>query len=298
MKKILFLVVLGFAVKSVYGQGHIEAGYTPSRKFMKDEDNEKLGAGDMWQLRGRYTFLFSAKQNARKQLVVWSGTLSGMYAHMNNEGMAAEANPNDVLNVAFNVSHLRPFSPRWYMMASLGIGVYTVPKDISFKSILANGAVIFAYKLRDNLDIGAGAGLTNSYGVPLIMPMGFLKWNITGPYEVNVEVAGHMKASVSREFPDRFRLSLVPIDMDGMSAVAKRNGDYKIYGATRMRAYIRPEYKTGKKSYIYAEMGTSLYHTVKMSDRSYKGFANAFKGDDSWEFGRAFHIMAGFKYGF
>ena len=62
MKKILFLVVLGFAVKSVYGQGHIEAGYTPSRKFMKDEDNEKLGAGDMWQLRGRYTFLFSAKQ--------------------------------------------------------------------------------------------------------------------------------------------------------------------------------------------------------------------------------------------
>lgn len=47
MKKILFLVVLGFAVKSVYGQGHIEAGYTPSRKFMKDEDNEKLGAGDM-----------------------------------------------------------------------------------------------------------------------------------------------------------------------------------------------------------------------------------------------------------
>ena len=266
MKKILFLVVLGFAVKSVYGQGHIEAGYTPSRKFMKDEDNEKLGAGDMWQLRGRYTFLFSAKQNARKQPVVWSGTLSGMYAHMNNEGMAAEANPNDVLNVAFNVSHLRPFSPRWYMMASLGIGVYTVPKDISFKSILANGAVIFAYKLRDNLDIGAGAGLTNSYGVPLIMPMGFLKWNITGPYEVNVEVAGHMKASVSREFPDRFRLSLVPIDMDGMSAVAKRNGDYKIYGATRMRAYIRPEYKTGKKSYIYAEMGTSLYHTVKMSD--------------------------------
>ena len=73
--------------------------------------------------------------------------------------------------------------------------------------------------------------------------MGFLKWNITGPYEVNVEVAGHMKASVSREFPDRFRLSLVPIDMDGMSAVAKRNGDYKIYGATRMRAYIRPNIK-------------------------------------------------------
>ena len=298
MKKILFLVILGFTAINIYGQGYVEAGYTPSRNFMKDEDGEKLGTGDMWQLRGRHTFQFSAKLNEREQPIVWSGTLSGMYAHMNNDGMAAEVNPNDILNVSFNVSHLRPLSSRWYMMASLDIGVYAVPKDISFKSILASGAIIFAYKLRDNLDIGVGAGLTNSYGVPLIMPMGFLKWNITGPYEVNVEVAGSMKASVSRVFSDRFRLSLVPMDMDGMSAVVKQNGDYKIYGVTRMRAYIRPEYKIGKKSYIYTEIGTDLYHTVKMSDRSYKGFINAFKGDDSWEFGQAFHIMAGFKYGF
>lgn len=91
MKKILFLVVLGFAVKSDLRTRPYRSGYTPSRKFMKDEDNEKLGAGDMWQLRGRYTFLFSAKQNARKQPVVWSGTLSGMYAHMNNEGMGCRS---------------------------------------------------------------------------------------------------------------------------------------------------------------------------------------------------------------
>ena len=95
----------------------------------------------------------------------------------------AEVNPNDILNVSFNVSHLRPLSSRWYMMASLGIGVYAVPKDISFKSILASGAIIFAYKLRDNLDIGVGAGLTNSYGVPLIMPMGFLKRGSGRQYE-------------------------------------------------------------------------------------------------------------------
>lgn len=31
--------------------------------------------------------------------------------------------------------------------------------------------------------------MTNSYGVPLIMPMGYLKWTTTGKYEINVEQA-------------------------------------------------------------------------------------------------------------
>lgn len=91
MKKILFLVILGFTAINIYGQGYVEAGYTPSRNFMKDEDGEKLGTGDMWQLRGRHTFQFSAKLNEREQPIVWSGTLSGMYAHMNNDGMACRS---------------------------------------------------------------------------------------------------------------------------------------------------------------------------------------------------------------
>ncbi|WP_303013963.1 DUF6268 family outer membrane beta-barrel protein [uncultured Bacteroides sp.] len=298
MRRIQFLMVLVFTAISAYGQGYVEVGHTPSRNFMEDEGGEKLGAGNMWQLKGRYTFPFLVKQNERKQPMVWSGTLNGMFSHMNNNGMAAEVNPNDILNLSFNVSHLRPISSRWYMMASFGIGLYTIPNDISFKSILANGAVIFAYKLRDNLDVGIGAGLTNSYGVPLIMPMGFLKWNMTGLYEVNMEVASSMKASVSRTFSHKFRFTLVPIDMDGMSAVVKRNEKYAIYGATRMRTYISPELKVGSQSCLYVAVGVELLHSVKVSDRSYKGFISSFKGNSSWRFGCAFHVMAGFKYGF
>ncbi|WP_018667289.1 DUF6268 family outer membrane beta-barrel protein [Bacteroides gallinarum] len=298
MRKIQILIVLGFTAINVYGQGYVEVVHTPSRNFMEDEGGEKLGAGNMWQLKGRYTFPFSVKQNEKKQPTIWSGTLNGMFSHMNNEGMAAEVNPNDILNLSFNVSHLRPISSKWYMMTSFGIGLYAIPNDISFKSILANGAVIFAYKLRDNLDIGIGAGLTNSYGVPLIIPMGFLKWNMTGLYEVNVEVASSIKASVSKTFSHKFRLTLVPIDMDGTSAVVKRNGKYKIYGATRMRTYISPELKVGGKSCLYVAVGAELLHSVKVSDRSYKGFTSSFKGNGGWRFGCTFHAKAGFKYGF
>ncbi len=291
-------MLLGVVAIRVHAQGYVEVGYTPTKDFMKDDEEAKLGTGSMWQLKGRYTFPFSTKQNEKGQPIVWTGTLNGMYARMDNEGMAKEVNPDEVLNVGFNVSHLRPLSERWYMMASLGVGVYSAPSEISFKSILANGAVIFAYKLRENFDIGVGIGLTNSYGVPLIMPMGFLKWNIRGQYEVDVEAAGSMKASVARKFSNKFRLRLVPIEMDGISSVVKRDGEHKIYGATRMRAYLSPELKVGKSSYVYLGIGAELYHSVKVSDRSFKGFVNAFKGDDSWEFGRGFHLMGGFKYGF
>lgn len=296
MRLLLLSIFSLFAVQA-FSQGYIEAGYTPSRGFM-DDDNKTHGSGDMWQILGRYTLPFSMQKNDEGRPIVWSGTFSGMYAFMNNKGMAAEINPEQVLNFSFNVSHLRPISKRWYMMASLGAGVYSAPNEISFKSILANGAVIFAYRLRENLDIGIGVGLTNSYGVPIIMPMGFLKWTTTGRYEINVEIASALKVSLSRRFGSRFKLSLVPCDMDGMSSVVKIDGKHKIYGVTRLRTYLRPELRIGENSFVYLNVGGEMSHSVRIAERSLKGFADSFKGKNSWSFDNAFNIMAGFKYGF
>ncbi|MBF1473091.1 DUF6268 family outer membrane beta-barrel protein [Prevotella pallens] len=93
--------------------------------------------------------------------------MSGQYVKLNNHEGVCEVNPSDVLNLNFNVSHRRPLLERWYMLASLGVGVYSSPNEIAFRSFLVNGGVIFAYKCRNNLDIGIGAGITNSYGVPI-----------------------------------------------------------------------------------------------------------------------------------
>ncbi len=299
MKRIIFLCFFCWSLIQVYAQqGYIETGYTPSRDFL-NEDKEKLGSGDNWQVSGRYSFPFSVKTNDKGQPIAWSGTVSGTYARMNNKDEAAFVNPDDVMNLSFNVSHLRPISKKWYMMASLGVGIYTETAHISYKGILANGAVIFAYKLKENLDIGVGAGLTNSYGIPIVMPMGFLKWNSSGRYEINVELANTVKASVARRFSDNFKLSLVLFDMDGMTAVVKRENDYKIYGATRARAYLKPELKLGNKSSVYLAVGSELMNMVRISDRSLKGFTNSFKSNTGkWEFDTSVYLMAGFKYGF
>ncbi|MDO5751401.1 MAG: DUF6268 family outer membrane beta-barrel protein, partial [Rothia sp. (in: high G+C Gram-positive bacteria)] len=241
---------------------------------------------------------FAVKPNPKGMPAVWSATLSGLYAQLDNTGSIAAVSPDQVLNLSLNLSHLRPLSTRWYLMASLGAGIYAPPSDIRWSSILANGAVIFAYKLRSNLDVGLGLGLTNSYGVPLVMPMGFLKWTTTGRYEVKVEMAGSLKAQVGCRLGERFRLTLVPFDMDGFSAVVHPEGKSRIYGATRMRAYLQPEWAFTPHAFAYLGAGMELYHSIKLSERSLRGFTNNFSGGEHWKRARGLHLMGGVKYRF
>ena len=294
----LILLLCTVIPHNLSAQGFIETGYTPQRNLL-DRDYKKLGAGDLFQISGRYTLPLSVKRNEKGQVLAWSATMNCVYSVLNNQDEALNIAPNSILNCSFNISHRRPISDKWYLIASLGAGVYSSPNHVSFNSILANGAVIFAYKVKDNLDIAIGVGLTNSYGAPIIMPMTFLKWRTTGKYEIDVEVASRLKVSVTRIFTDKFKLSLVPYDMDGMSSVIKRDGEYKIYGSTRLRSYLRPEFKIKGKSFVYLGIGAEIYHSVKIADRSWKGFANSFKGNnEKWNFDRAFHVMAGFRHGF
>ena len=237
------LLFLGFMPMFLCAQNYIEAGYTPSRTFL-DKDRNNCGSGDLWQIKGMYSHTFSTKLNENGQPIVWAGTINGMYAKMNNKGYAAEYNPEQILNLGFNLTYIRPLTkknPKWYMMASIGAGIYAAPNDIAWRSILVNGGVVFVYRLAKGLDVGVGAGLTTSFGVPLVMPMTFVKWTSTGQYEITIEAMSNIRASVARRFGNRFRLELVPCDMDGMSSVFRQDGKNKLYSVMRMRAYIHPE---------------------------------------------------------
>ena len=293
------LLFLGFMPMFLCAQNYIETGYTPSRPFLDDDRNE-CGSGDLWQIKGMYSHTFSAKVNENGQPIIWAGTINGMYAKMNNKGFAAEYNPEQILNIGFNLSYIRPLTkknPKWYMMASIGTGIYSAPNDIAWRSFLVNGGVVFVYRLKENLDIGIGAGLTTSFGVPLVMPMTFVKWTSSGKYEINIEAMNNIKASVARRFGSQFKLAAV-CDMDGMSSVFREEGKNKLYSVMRMRAYLRPELQVTKKSSVYMNVGLDLFNSVNVTDKSIKGFADNFKSDDAWEFKQTFNVMIGFKYGF
>lgn len=206
MKYLKILLLLVFPIAS-YGQGHISTDYLSSSNF-KDDNGNKYGSGSLMILSGRYTLPLSTKQNNAGQITAWTVTLNCRYGILNNEAEAKKLNPDNILNSSINISHIRPITEKWSVLASLGCGVYAAPNDVTLKSVLANGAVVFVYKLRDNLSVGVGAGLTNSYGIPMILPMGYLNWQSSGKYEIKVDMSSGLNISASTWITKKSKLNL------------------------------------------------------------------------------------------
>ena len=265
---LLFLLLLVAAIDG-FAQGVIKTEYMPASSF-RDEAGNKLGSGDLLKFTGAYTLPFSLKQNASGQPIMWSASVRGTYAILNNRRMALDIHPDEVLSGSLNLTHVRPLSKKWYMIASLGAGIYSAPAAITWQSVLVNGGVIFVYKCRKNLDIGVGAGLTNSFGVPIAMPMFF-----------------------------RFKLRLVAMEMDGISSVMDVEGKSMIYASVMMRSYLCPEYRIGKKSCLYLGIGGNWLRSGDLTKRTLKGFVdNMFSDKDDPYFNPTVYFSAGVKCGF
>ena len=163
--------------------------------------------------------------------------------------------------------------------------------------LLANGAIIFVYKLRKNLDLGIGAGLTNSYGIPMILPMMYFSWRNAGRYELKVDMSSGMKVSVATWLNKKLKLELTALDMDGMSAVMEVDGKSKIYSTVMLRSYISPSYQLSRKTAVYLGVGGNWIRGISMSDRSLKGFLNNFKNDEDEPcFRPTLRLTVGFRY--
>ena len=251
----------------------------------------------MWRFSGRYTLPLSVKRNDRGQLTAWSATLNYTYASLQNKGAATALNPDRILNTSLNVSHLRPISERWSLIASLGCGVYAAPNQIAWRSILANGAIFFVYKLREDLDFGVGAGLTNSFGVPMILPMGYLNWRSSGKYEIRVDMSSGLKVTAAKWLNQKFKLELTAIEMDGISSVMRSDGKSKIYSSTMMRSTLSPTFSISQKASVYLGIGGNWLRSIKISDRSFGGFLDSFR-EDGYDFDASLRVTAGFKWSF
>lgn len=296
---LLSLLLAGMSLQGLC-QGYVDYDYMPSSSF-KDKEGNRYGSGNLQRISGRYTLPLSRKLNARNQPTAWGMTLSASYAIMENGGEACELNPDRVLNTSLTVSHLRPLSRRWSLLASLGCGIYAVPADIRWHSLLANGAFIFVYRLRENLSIGVGGGLTNSYGVPIVMPMGYLNWRTNSRYEVIIDVANALKVQVATQAGKAVRLELTAIEMDGMSAVMRVDGKQKLYSSTMIRSGLDASFRLIGKASIYAGVGGVWLRSSDVTERNLKSFFKSLSDDDEenkYRFAPALRFSVGFRYGF
>lgn len=298
--RVLWIVLLASLSLHGFCQGYVNYDYLSSSS-LKDKEGNKYGSGDLQKIAGHYTIPLSRKLNERNQPTAWGMTLSASYSIMNNKGEAQNLNPDHVLNTNLTVSHLRPLSGRWSLLASLGCGIYAIPNEVRWQSLLANGAFIFAYRLRNNLSIGIGGGVTNSYGVPIVMPMGYLNWQTNGRYEVTIDMANALKVKVATQIASKIRLELDALEMDGMAAIMCMDGKDKLYSSAMISSGLIASYQVLGKGYFYAGIGGVWMRSSFITDRTLKSFFKTLteeKNMAEYIFAPSLRVSVGFRYGF
>lgn len=126
---------------------------------------------------------------------------------------------------------------------------------------------VFAYHWIPGVDIGIGAALTNSYGMPLLLPVGYLKWNKQGRYFIDVSMMNGMKLSGGINISDAFRLKFTALEMDGMSAVIDYEGSTRLYTTVMMRSYVQMEYHFARKSWLSVGTGSNFLRSSSIRKR-------------------------------
>ncbi len=111
---------------------------------------------------GRYNLPLSVRHDDKGRLVAWSATVNAAYGVFHNKGTGAGVKSGQSAECQYRICPASvPLSDKWSIIASVGGGVYAPLNGFCMKTLLANGAIIFVYKLRKNLDLGIGAGLAD-----------------------------------------------------------------------------------------------------------------------------------------
>lgn len=142
LSAILFAMIVVFQMQGQ--QLEITTGYL-SRSAFTDKQKVSYGKRELYRIGLKYNQPLSVKLNDYREPILWTVSIQGSLYDLRGTGEGANQNPDDILNASVNVTHIRPLSERWSIIATLGFGIYSAPDEISWSSVLANGGCLFIY---------------------------------------------------------------------------------------------------------------------------------------------------------
>lgn len=298
IKIVIFILCVAFGFPAGAQQVQINTDYHTRSNFVsKDDKDTKIGDGDMVRYSLKYVQPLSLKLNERHQPKAWALLVNATYAQLDDRGAAKRWNPDEILNAGVTLSYLTPINPKWSIMASLGAGVYAQANHIRWQSVLANGSCIFAYKATPYFSIGAGVGLTNAYGPPMVMPMFYLNWKRGDKYQFEVNMVNMISAKASTRFTKNFKLTWTAIEMDNLIAVVWPETKGQIYSSMMLKTYLTPEYYFAPKFSVFGNVGANFSRSSRISDRKIGAMFSNLGGAD-YRFKPAGFFSLGLRYGF
>lgn len=229
----------------------------------------------------------SAEDDPYKRATIWGVALSGTFVKMDNHNFPiGKELPSQVMNLGATVLHLRPLKERWSMLMALGIGSYTPENRLSAiridENVLANGALVFIWHWRPNLEIGGGVALNNSFGYPMVFPALYLKYKggFSDKFTIDINLLDGTKVAFGYDYSENLSLKLVA-NIGGYSAYLRRNGQKEMFSSQTFFVGLEPEFKLGKHISIPVTFGGSFIRSGRYRERTLSAmFASEAKNED------------------
>ena len=290
MKEIFTFIILLLGVNS-FAQISVKTEYIGNSEFYDAVADTNTGNGSaMIYSAGAMVPLSmqaSAEDDPYKRATIWGVALSGTFVKMDNHNFPiGKELPSQVMNLGATVLHLRPLKERWSMLMALGIGSYTPENRLSAiridENVLANGALVFIWHWRPNLEIGGGVALNNSFGYPMVFPALYLKYKggFSDKFTIDVSLLDGTKVAFGYDYSENLSLKLVA-NIGGYLAYLRRNGQKEMFSSQTFFVGLEPEFKLGKHISIPVTFGGSFIRSGRYRERTLSAmFASEAKNED------------------
>ena len=290
MKEIFTFIILLLGVNS-FAQISVKTEYISNSEFYDAVADTNTGNGSaMIYSAGAMVPLSmqaSAEDDPYKRATIWGVALSGTFVKMDNHNFPiGKELPSQVMNLGATALHLRPLKERWSMLMALGIGSYTPENRLSAiridENVLANGALVFIWHWRPNLEIGGGVALNNSFGYPMVFPALYLKYKggFSDKFTIDVNLLDGTKVAFGYDYSENLSLKLVA-NIGGYLAYLRRNGQKEMFSSQTFFVGLEPEFKLGKHISIPVTFGGSFIRSGRYRERTLSAmFATEAKNED------------------
>ena len=290
MKEIFTFIILLLGVNS-FAQISVKTEYIGNSEFYDAVADTNTGNGSaMIYSVGAMVPLSmqaSAEDDPYKRATIWGVALSGTFVNMDNQNFPiGKELPSQVMNLGATALHLRPLKERWSMLMALGIGSYTPENRLSAiridENVLANGALVFIWHWRPNLEIGGGVALNNSFGYPMVFPALYLKYKggFSDKFTIDINLLDGTKVAFGYDYSENLSLKLVA-NIGGYSAYLRRNGQKEMFSSQTFFVGLEPEFKLGKHISIPVTFGGSFIRSGRYRERTLSAmFASEAKNED------------------
>ncbi|WP_454947309.1 DUF6268 family outer membrane beta-barrel protein [Capnocytophaga leadbetteri] len=290
MKEIFTFIILLLGVNS-FAQISVKTEYIGNSEFYDAVADTNTGNGSamIYSVGAMVPLSMQtpAEDDPYKRATIWGVALSGTFVKMDNQNFPIRKElPSQVMNLGATALHLRPLKERWSMLMALGIGSYTPENRLSAirigENVLANGALVFIWHWRPNLEIGGGVALNNSFGYPMVFPALYLKYKggFSDKFTIDINLLDGTKVAFGYDYSENLSLKLVA-NIGGYLGYLRRNGQKEMFSSQTFFVGLEPEFKLGKHISIPVTFGGSFIRSGRYRERTLSAmFASEAKNED------------------